>query len=276
MHFNFHFTAVTILWTLTFASLLVLLVVLMGRDRARRFPWFTSSIVLVALRLLTNRLLHDKLPPLTMGAVAMTLADLSVLIGLAVLVEMARQAFRKVSTRAWIGWGLALLALAGVVVWKWGPWPQWKALAFDTLIAKLQLMQLFAVKTGLLVDVLSVALGLLVVGFGQRYGAGWRSHVQGIMIGLSTASISQMAAQRIWEIIARHTTPHSRAEYEHVIGLQEKLLNTNSAVYVIVVVWWIACLWMDEPGTAAVESANANAPAHEYLDANETAEGSDS
>ena len=68
MHFDFHFTAISVLWTLTFAALLVLLVVLMGRDRARRFPWFTASIVLVALRLLTNRLLHERLPPLTMGA----------------------------------------------------------------------------------------------------------------------------------------------------------------------------------------------------------------
>ena len=42
MHFDFHFTAISVLWTLTFAALLVLLVVLMGRDRARRFPWFTA------------------------------------------------------------------------------------------------------------------------------------------------------------------------------------------------------------------------------------------
>lgn len=272
MHFNYHFTAVTVLWTLTFASLLVLLVVLMGRDRARRFPWFTASIVLVALRLLTNRLLHDKLPQLTMGAVAITLADISVLVGLIVLVEMARNAFRKAGSRAWFGWGLALLALGGVVVWKWGPWPQWKALAFDTPIAKLQLMQMVAVKTGLLVDVLTIALGLLVVAFGQRYGAGWRSHVQCIMIGLSTASIAQLGAQGIWDIIVRHTTPHSREEYEHVLSIQEKLLNTNTAVYLLVLVWWIVCLWMDEPGAAA----SASAPVHEYVETGEAAEGAES
>src|ERR1700756_3357520 len=181
MHFDYHFTAVSILWTLTFASLLVLLVVLIGRDRARRFPWFTASIVLVALRLLTNRLLHDKLPQLTMGVIAISLADISVVVGLIVLVEMARRAFKRASAAAWTAWTLALLALGGVVVWKWGPWPPMKAIAFDTLIAKLQFMQLLAVKTGLLVDVLSVALGVLVVALGHRYGAGWRSHVQRIM-----------------------------------------------------------------------------------------------
>ena len=42
MHFNFGFTTIQVLWTLTFAALLVLLVVLLGRDRARRYPWFTT------------------------------------------------------------------------------------------------------------------------------------------------------------------------------------------------------------------------------------------
>jgi hypothetical protein len=271
MHFNFHFTAISVLWTLSFAALLVLLVVLMGRDRVRRFPWFTASIVLVALRLLSNRLLHDKLPPMTMGAIAISLADISVVVGLLVLVEMARRAFKNAGTRAWAGWTLALLALGGVVVWKWGPWPPMKAIAFDTTIARLQFMQLFAVKADLLVDVLSVALGFLVVSLGRRYGAGWHSHVQRIMIGLSTASISQMGAQGIWEIIARHTTPHSREEYEHVMALQGKLLNTNSAVYIIVLIWWIVCLWIDEPG-ATVATVGEKPTGTEGLPADETGE----
>ena len=273
MHFDYHFTAVSILWTLTFASLLVLLVVLMGRDRMRRFPWFTVSIVMVALRLLTNRLLHDKLPQLTMAGIAISMADVSVLFSLFVLVEMARRAFKKAGAMAWVGWTLGLLAVGGIVLWKWGPWPSWKAIAFDTTIARLQCMQLFAVKMGLLVDVLTVAVGLLVVTLGYRFGAGWRSHVQRIMIGLSTASIAQMGTQGIWEIIARHTTPHSQADYEHLIGFQEKLLNTNNAVYGIVLIWWIVCLWNDEPGTPVSEDRNSKVPAAEYLDASETAEG---
>jgi hypothetical protein len=276
MHFDYHFTAVSILWTLTFASLLVLLVVLMGRDRMRRFPWFTVSIVMVALRLLTNRLLHDKLPQLTMAGIAISMADISVLFSLFVLVEMARRAFKKAGAMAWVGWTLGLLAVGGIVLWKWGPWPSWKAIAFDTTIARLQCMQLFAVKMGLLVDVLTVAVGLLVVTRGYRFGAGWRSHVQRIMIGLSTASIAQMGTQGIWEIIARHTTPHSQADYEHLIGFQEKLLNTNNAVYGIVLIWWIVCLWNDEPGTPVSEDRNSKVPAAEYLDASETAEGQES
>jgi hypothetical protein len=270
MHFDFHLSAVQILWTLTFAALLVLLVVLMGRDRVRRFPWFTTSIVLTALRLLTNRLLHDKLPPLTMGAIAIALADLAALVSLLVLVEMARNAFRRASGRAWLGWGLGLLALGAVVVWKWGPWPNWKAVVFDTPIAKLELMQLLAAKTGLLADVLSVALGIVVVAFGARYGAGWRSHVQRIMIGISTASLAQLTTHAIMEATVRHTVVNSREVYEHLMGLQEKLLNSNSVVYVIVVIWWIVCLWNDEPTTAIAATDAADTGTIEVPPASET------
>jgi len=261
MHFNFHFTAVQVLWTLTFASLLVLLVVLLGRDRIRRFPWFTTGIVLVTLRLLINRLLHDRLPPITMGEIAITMALISALVSFIILIELARHAFRRASSRAWLLWTIGLLIIGGMVVWKWGPWPNFHTLAFDTLIAKLQFAQFLSIKIGLLVDVLSISLGILVVAVGGRYGAGWRSHVQRIVIGLSTASLSQMTAQGIWQIIAHHTTPHSQAEYEHVLGIQEKLLNTNSAVYVLVVIWWIVCLWNDERGSGSVHSVPEIPPA---------------
>lgn len=260
MHFDYHFTAVSILWTLTFASLLVLLVVLLGRDRARRFPWFTASIVLVTLRLLTNRLLHDRLPPITMAWVSITLADVSALVGLLVMVEMARRAFSNASRAAWTIWGLLLLAIGGVVLWKWGPWPSWKAIAFDTAIAKLQFMQLVAVKTGLLMHLLAIMLGILVVAFGVRYGAGWRTHTQRIMIGLGTASLSQLTVQAAFEIIVRHTTVNSREIYEHLTNLQEKFLNANSVVYVLVLIWWIACLWIDEPGAPAGSTVAESTP----------------
>ena len=57
------------LWTLTFAALLVLLVVLLGRDRARRFPWFTASMVLTALQLLASRMLYRRIPQITMSEI---------------------------------------------------------------------------------------------------------------------------------------------------------------------------------------------------------------
>lgn len=262
MHLNFAFTAVQILWTLTFAAHLVLLVVLLGRDRAGRFPWFTTAIALVSLRLVSSRLLFGKLPQLTMSAVFIVMADVSAVVALLVLIEIARRAFGRASSRAWIGWTLALLALGAVVLATWGPWPAWKTLTAGTPLALLSLLQLLAQKLGILADVLTLALALLVVFLGRSYGAGWRSHAQQIVIGLSTASLAQLSVQVIWQIIAKTATPHSMAEYDRIVGLREKLFNGNSVIYLAVAIWWIVCLWIDEPGSksAAVgEPAVANA-----------------
>lgn len=253
------------MWTLTFAAQLVLLVVLLGRERARRFPWFTASVVVIGLRVLTARVLYSRLPPLTFNAILITLADLGVVVGLLVLVELARKAFRGAKRGAWIGVTLALLAVGAAVLKYWGAWPAWKTLTANSRLAVLLLMQLAAQKGELLVGVLTICLGLLVALLGRRYGAGWRSHTQRILIGLSTAAIAQLAVQAIWQIVAAHTTPKSQQEYEHILGLRDKMSNANSAVYIAVLVWWIACLWMDEPGVAkaATEVAAGGAKAAE-------------
>ena len=115
MHFHFPFSAGDILWTLTFAGYLVLLVVLMGRDRIARFPWFTISIVLAALRILSIRLLIRRLPELTLDTIVLVMADLVALVGLLVLVEIARRAFGGVRRSAWLGGALAVMALGAVV-----------------------------------------------------------------------------------------------------------------------------------------------------------------
>jgi hypothetical protein len=112
-------------------------------------------------------------------------------------------------------------------------------------------MQFGAEKGNMLADMLAVELGLLVAVAGRRFKAGWRSHPQRILIGLSTAAIAQLAVQGVWQLIARRAVPHSQAEYERILGLGNKLVNANKAVYVVVLVWWIACLWKDEPEAGA-------------------------
>ena len=93
MHFNFDFTTVQVLWTLTFAALLVLLVVLMGRDRARLFPLFTASMALTALRLLASRMLYGRMAPITMSEIFLILACWRGWSRACGAVEMARRAF---------------------------------------------------------------------------------------------------------------------------------------------------------------------------------------
>jgi hypothetical protein len=264
MHPNFHFSAVQVLWTLTFAAQLVLLVVLLGRERSKRFPWFTLGIVLMALRLLGSRLLYERMPPLTLSTIFIALADLSAIVGFLVVVEMARRAFAPVPRRIWLAAAALVLVVGGGVLAVWGPWPAWKTLTASTALGALQLMQLAAQKLDMLIDLLTVELGLLVILLGRRCGAGWRTHTQRIVIGLSTASTAQLAVQAIWQYIALHApTPKSQAEYDHIMGLRDKLFNANGALYVAVVVWWIVCLWIDEPG--AIDAQQSTTPHPEYL-----------
>ena len=273
MHLNFNWTAGQIIWTLTFAAHLVLLVVLLGRDRIARFRWFTIGIALVALRLLSSRLLFNRLPQITLGEIFVVLADVSVIVSLLVLIELARRTFSRASRRAWSVWIVVFFAIAGVVVGTWGAWPAWKTLTPMSTLAFLGILQLVAQKGGLLIDVLTVELGVLVVACGGRYGAGWRNHAKQIMIGLSTASLAQLAVQIIWQLIAQSAKPHSMAEYEHVVGLRDKLFNGNGVVYILVAIWWIVCLWRDEPGSAEpAEIAVPVGPGDPSLEASAKAE----
>ena len=245
MHFHFPFTVVSVMWTLTFAAHLVLIVVLFGRDRAKRFPLFTASVLFTALRLLLARLLLPGLPQLAGIEIVILTALVGVVLGLLVLVEAARHAFHSARRWTWLTGTLVVMAIGAVVLAFWGPWPHWAQLK---QASPWELMQLLAQKGSLLVDVENIAVGFAIVLLGYRCGAGWRTHTQRIVIGLSTASMGTLAVQAIWQAIARHSSPRSMDEYTHLIGLREKLFNASSAVFIAALVWWIVTLWVDEPG----------------------------
>lgn len=278
MHFDWHFTASQILWTLTFAAQLVLMVVLLGRDRARRFPWFTASIVAMALRALCERELYQRLPQFTFIAVVLVLVDLVSILGLLVIAELARKAFAGARRSEFLVNLVGLLLVAAGIMSMWGLWPSWKTLTAESQVATLRVLQLIAQKTELLVDLLNIELGLMVVIFGRKFKAPWKSHTQRIAIGLSTASLGRILVQIILQFVARTAAPHSQPELQKVLDLQDRLFNASRALYVAVLVWWIVCLWMDEPGsgTAAAEPpapapppdvpAEAEAPAEPGFD----------
>jgi hypothetical protein len=256
MHFNFDFTAVQILWTLTLAAHLVLLVVLLGRDRIRRFRWFFTGIALVTLRLIASRLLFGRMPQIVLGETFLVLGFFSAIVGLLVLIELSRMTFRNATPRAW-GMGIAAaLTICALALAAMGPWPTLVSIVPNSLMNAVNLLQLLTQKGGVAVDLLSVELGLLSVFFGRRCGTGWRSHSQLIIIGLSTASLGQLATQLIWQAIAKSAAPHSMAEYVHIMDLREKLLNANSVIYLAVLIWWILWLWFDEPGARPSSDEN--------------------
>jgi hypothetical protein len=258
MHFNFDFSTGQILWTLTFAALLVLLVVLLGRDRVRRYPWFTTSIVLTALDKLAGRLLNRRMPLVLTEEIFLALADLAAIVALLVVVEIARRAFEGADRKMWIGATLLLLAVGGLVLALWGPWPSFKTLMGGSELSALRFMDLFAQKANLLADVLFVQLGLLVVVFGRNFKAGWHSHTQHLAIGLSMASIAQLTIRGTLQNVAMHTVIHSQDDLNRVRGLMNSLDNASSIIFIVVLLWWIVCLWVDEPGTKSRDQGSGN------------------
>ena len=245
---NFNFSATQILWTLTFAALLVLLVVLLGRDRAKRFPWFTASIVTMGLLKLTEQLLLTRLPRITGLEIYWGLSNLNSAIGLLVLVELARQSFRGARKLSWIIGTLVVLAGGVAALVLWGPWPAWVTLTAQSQFATIRVMQFAADKGMLLSGVLTIELGLLATLLARRFGAGWRSHAQRILVGLSTVALEQLTLRVTFQAISSHSQIHSQAEYDRLLGLRDKLIHADDVVYLCVVLWWIACLWVDEPG----------------------------
>jgi hypothetical protein len=235
-----------VLWTLTFAAQLVLLAVLLGRDRARRYPWFTAGIALFALRLMAEVLLSGRMAKLPLQEILITLADLAAIVGLLVVVEMAQRAFAGIQRSICIVNTVGLLAVAGGLLTFLGPWPVWKQLAWDSPLVKLYLMQLAAQKGDLLVALLTAGLGLLVFLFGRHYKAGWRSHTQSIVIGLFVVAVSLLAL----EVVVLRTFHYTQAESASVMRLRLSFAFAHELMYLAALVWWIVWLWPDEPGVA--------------------------
>lgn len=60
-----------------------------------------------------------------------------------------------------------------------------------------------------------------------------------------------IVARVMWEAMV-HDMPRTREGYNHLMDLQTHLTNANGAVVLAVMIWWIVCLWIDEPGATAV------------------------
>jgi hypothetical protein len=213
-------------------------------------------MALMALRLLASRLLFHRIAPVVSDSIFLGMADLAAILAVLVAVEIARRAFAGAERRVWIAGTLILLAMGGLVLALWGPWPSFKTLFASSDVSTFRLMELIAQKTDLLADVLLVQLGLLIVVFGRQFKAGWHSHVQQLSVGFFMASLSQLAIRGTLQHIATQFTIHSQDDYKRVVGLMNSLNNANSVIFLVVLVWWIVCLWIDEPGTEKGEQGS--------------------
>ena len=272
MHPHFGLTAVQILWTLTLAALFVLLTVLVGRERVRRFPWFTAGMGLVTVRLMADRLLYGHLTPVRMSAIYFTLADLAVVLDILVLVEIARRAFVGAGRLAALVTALVTVAISASILMVWGPWPAWNTVAAPSGMAHVRFLQMFSQKGDVFAAILAVEVGILVVFLGRRFHAGWRSHPQRIAIGLSAAAMALLATRALLQAVGTHSAIHSRQDLARMFALQDRIAEANSAIYLLVLIWWIGSLWIDEPAGQAPQSArpepaerNETIPGHALL-----------
>jgi len=250
MHEHFALYFARTIWALTFASQLVLLVVLLGRDRVRRFPWFSASIALFAFRLMVEILLTNRISMIPLQTIFIVLADLTSLMSVLVVIEVARRAFSAARSRIWVLVSVAVVLVACAVVAFGGRWPQMQNLTVDSFIGLLRLMQFAAQKIEMLAEVLTVEACLLVVIFGRKFKAGWLSHTQSIAIGLGAVALATLSEQGYLQHLSSSVQITSRDQYNSLMKVVTWLVDGNQIFYIVVLIWWIFWLWRNEPGAA--------------------------
>jgi hypothetical protein len=261
MHWNME----QILWGLVLAGHLILLVVLLGRDRISRFPWFTAAIAVSAVHLIADHLLHGKLTTIAFYWQSYGAILLEAILGLLVLIELSRRVFSNcksgliLNSKGWLGWTLVTGSISIGAVWLWGPWPTWQMLNQDPKQLPLLLVVLCAMKGQLFLALMTVEVGLLLRIFGKRFGSGWKSHAQQIMLGLSTYALGFLAVQATTDIIKHTVHLTSREQYEQIVRIFSNLDNGRFALWFLVLVWWIVWLWRDDFGKPAAIPAEEEA-----------------
>ncbi len=261
-----HWNVEQILWALVLAAHLVLLIVLLGRDRVGRFPWFSTAIALSTVHLISDHLLHGKLTTVAFYWQTYTAVLLESILGILVLIEISRHVFSNckasltLNSTGWLGWTLVTGSVALGAVWLWGPWPAWKALSADPKQLPLLLVVLTALKSQLFLAIVTVEIALLLRIFGRRFGAGWKSYEQQIALGLSTYALGFLAVQTTTDIIKHTVHLTSREQYEHIVRIFANLDNGRFTLWLLVLIWWIVWLWRNEPGDPGLLTATADAP----------------
>jgi hypothetical protein len=249
MHWNLE----QILWALALAGHLVLLVVLLGRDRASRYPFFTTAIILGALRLLADHLLAGKLTTLAFYWQNFSGFVLDSLVRILVLIEVTRRIFSSgkggliLKPRGWAGWSILTSALALIAIYFWGPWPAWQALRAQPEQFSILLLVLTATKGQLLTSILTIEVAALILVFGKRFGFPWRTHPRQIALGLLVISICVLSAQGITEYLKASFNLRDRVQYDRATHILTQTDNAREIAGILVLLWWIIWLWREEP-----------------------------
>jgi len=253
------------------AGHLILLVVLMGRDRVRLFPWFTALTVASTLELLAEHLLNDKLTTLATYWVNFSAMIVVWVLGVLVLVELSRRIFSSgkagliLKPRGWGGWSLVTVGLALLAVWFWGPWPTWQALQMEyktePVQFKIMILVLTATRGQMVLAILTVEVVLLFAIFAKRFGFDWRTHPRQIALGLVVNALGILSISGIAEYLKHYRDLSNPEVLRQSQALVENAEKGRHILGVLVLAWWIVCLWKDKPGVQPDDLAGALVPA---------------
>jgi len=250
MNITLPFNQLQIIWTLLFASQLVLLVVLIGRERTQRFWWFTASIAVSAVRELINLLLTGRISQVAFSAIYHFMAILAVLLTVFALVEITRNLFTASSLRTWTLLVASISFVSALCLYLLIPWSAQGNLDFHTQLGMLSVLHLVAICGQITAAIAAVVIGVAALFFAPRTKGFWSSHALKILAGFTTYSLVLISELVIgqWISTLAHATNLAFGDYERTNAILERLLNLPYIAMIIVQIWWIYSLWQDEGG----------------------------
>jgi hypothetical protein len=218
-----------LLWAASFFGHLALLVVLLVRKRAARFPWFTALVVLNILRTIALYAIRRYATKSDYFYSYWSLAIVDEIVQLAVIYELARQVFRasgswardmRSGLLAWIAGSLALAALMATLA------PPQTRLKVQTVI----------IKGSMFSSVLLTELFLGMIVLSIAAGLPWRTHAARIAQGLGVYSLITVILE----------AGHTWSGLLHETHTYQWLSRARIAVYLGCLVYWIVTLWRDD------------------------------
>jgi hypothetical protein len=238
-----------VLFTLLLAGQMILLVVLYGRDRMRLYPWFSASIMLTAFKTLVDKILFERISQIPFEFIKNLLGVFTVLVGLGVLVEIARKLFPGVTLMHRVIASGFITLITATVVYFWGPWTANGDIGFKSQIGVVNLL-LVASTHGeqILLPCATILLGIFVL-FVLRHQRGfWQSHTIKIFAGLTTCSLMFLVMRATAQTIAITANTHGMTmkEFAQIQGMMDQFRTLPLVTLIIVQFWWIYALWNEE------------------------------
>jgi hypothetical protein len=213
------------LWIAGFSAFAALFAVLIGKKRARQFPFFTTLIGFDALQ---NIVLFLLLKDQGLYSYAFWIGQaIEFVLQIAVVVEIARQVFRPFGRWAsgarsfWVAaCGISLVAALGLtfVASPHAPTYTWA----------------WVIKGKLFAIMLTCMISIAVLVTARQYGLAWRNHVIGLAQGWTMWAFITFVVETFHSYLG-YTTLYQRLQY---IGDLANLVALG---------FWIFIFWQEEP-----------------------------